>query len=356
MGFPELPPSMLACQLLKFHEPYAIHHIPVPSRLDPYDILIKVAVTAFCHTDAMVSANLMKDTQLPITASHEGCGTVVAVGSSVHSFHVGDRVLAGIPRNRCGTCADCTSPQEQYCENRTGGIGMQVDGAFAEYLVADSRNGCQLPDNLDFVNAAPLACAGITAWRGLLEAELSKGQVLGIVGSGGGLGHLLIEFAKAQGLIVVGVDVRDEGLQLSQEAGASLVLDAREGTEAVTRKIMEFTGGVRAAATINLSEAKTAAGLACSITAKHGRMIQIAQPNEICIPYREIIFRDIHVSGSLTSSRKQMQDMVEFVAKHRILVKTNVYHGLNNIPMLVADFHGGKMKGKGVVVVDATQL
>jgi propanol-preferring alcohol dehydrogenase len=154
---------------------------------------------------------------------------------------------------------------------------VQVGGAFAEYLLADSRNSCILLNSIDFVSAAPLACAGITVWRGLLEAKLSKGQTLGIVGSGGGLSHLLIAFAKAHGLKVVGVDARDEGLQLLREAGADTVLDAREGIETVVKKIQNVTGGIGAAATINLSEAKSAAGLACSMTAKHGHMIQIAQ-------------------------------------------------------------------------------
>lgn len=154
---------------------------------------------------------------------------------------------------------------------------MQVGGAFAEYLLADSRNSCILLNSIDFVSAAPLACAGITVWRGLLEAKLSKGQTLGIVGSGGGLSHLLIAFAKAHGLKVVGVDARDEGLQLLREAGADTVLDAREGIETVVKKIQNVTGGIGAAATINLSEAKCAAGLACSMTAKHSHMIQIAQ-------------------------------------------------------------------------------
>jgi propanol-preferring alcohol dehydrogenase len=195
----------------------------------------------------------MQGTKLPITASHEGCGTVIAVGRLAQNFQVGHRVLAAIHRNR-GLCADCTSTNEQYCELSGGGIGVQVGGAFAEYLLADIRNSCVLLDSIDFVSAAPLACAGITVWRGLLEAKLSKGQTIDIGGSGGSLGHLLIAFAKARGLKVVGGDARDEGLQLSREAGTDTVLDTREGIETVVKKIQNVTRGIGAAATINLSE------------------------------------------------------------------------------------------------------
>lgn len=352
-----------------------VHEIPVPSTLGPHDLLLKVAAASLCHTDSMVSANLMAGTKLPITASHEGCGTVVAIGSEVKDFKVGHRVLAGTPRNRCGKCDDCRSPNEQYCVNRSGGIGLQVDGAFAEYLVADSRSAALLPDSLDFVSAAPLACAGITAWGALQHANLLQGQWIGIVGSGGGVGHLAIEFARAQGLQVVGIDAQDKGLKLSQDAGADIVLDARDGADSVVQKVQEVTSGIGVAATINLSDAPSAAGLACSITARHGNMIQVAQvrinisafywkytnlslpqPKDICIPYREIIFRNIHVSGSLTGSREQMKDMLKFVAEHHIPVKTNNYYGLKEIPKLLEDSHRGKLQGKGVVVVDSTQI
>lgn len=225
----------------------------------------------------MVQSGFMAGTKLPITASHEGTGKVIAVGSAVEDFKLGDRALAGIPRNRCGQCDDCNGADTQYCHHREGGLGLQVDGAFAEYVLVDSRDASVLPDNLDFVSAAPLACAGITVWRGLQQTELVKGQWIGIIGSGGGLGHLAIGFAKAQGFRVIGIDARDEGLALSKHAGADLALDARQSADAVVEKVHKATHGKGMAAAINLSEASSAAGLACAITPKHGRMVQIAQ-------------------------------------------------------------------------------
>lgn len=70
---------------------------------------------------------------------------------------------------------------------------MTKDGNFAEYGVVDARECCNLPDNVSFQSAAPLACAGITVWGGLVRAELKAGETIAIVGAGGGLGHLGIQ-------------------------------------------------------------------------------------------------------------------------------------------------------------------
>lgn len=119
-------------------------------------MLVRVAVASFCHTDGMVTAGIFK-TALPCTASHEGAGTVAALGSSVTEFHIGDRVLCGLTYGRCGTCADCTGPEEgtQYCKKIGGTLGLSLDGNFAEYVVIDAREASLLPENLSFQSAAP---------------------------------------------------------------------------------------------------------------------------------------------------------------------------------------------------------
>ena len=123
-----------------------------------------------------------------------------------------------------------------------------------------------------------------------MEARLKKGQWLGLVGSGGGLGHLGIQFAKAMGLKVVGIDARDEGLELTRQTGADVAIDARKGVEMVIEEVKKVTGGEGCPATVNISDGKTAAALACAITMMHGRMIQIAQVGSMnlrCISERK---------------------------------------------------------------------
>lgn len=79
---------------------------------------------------------------------------------------------------------------------------------FAEYVVVDAREANLLPGNLSFQSAAPLACAGTTIWSGIVRAELKPGEWLAIVDAGGGLGHLGVQMAKAQGLNVIGIDTQ----------------------------------------------------------------------------------------------------------------------------------------------------
>jgi propanol-preferring alcohol dehydrogenase len=79
-----------------------------------------------------------------------------------------------------------------------------------------------LPDNVSFKTAAPLACAGVTVWGGLVGAGLQAGETVAIVGGGDGLGHLGVQFAKALSLHVIAIDARDEALSLGKECGAIL--------------------------------------------------------------------------------------------------------------------------------------
>ncbi|KAF9871499.1 alcohol dehydrogenase GroES-like domain-containing protein [Colletotrichum karsti] len=351
----DIPKTMRAIQVVEFNKPYQITTVPVPTDPGPHDILVKVAVASYCHTDSLFHAGALP-LPLPITASHEGSGTVVAIGSAVDNFRQGDRVMCGVPLGFCGECAECTGPENftHYCTNQKGILGMQVDGCFAEYVRADARSSVRIPDSITLLSAAPLACAGRTAWRGVQQAGLEEGQWLAIVGSGGGLGHLGIQMAKALGLRVIGIEARDEGLQLSRKYGADVVLDARKGNAGVVAELQEATGGVLADATINLAD--SAAGLACAVTKMHGTMHQLAQPAEVKIPFMELMLRDITVRGSLTCSKGETEAMAEHIAKHGIRLENNVYRGLDEIFNAVELVHSGTISGKAVIIIDEEQL
>ncbi|KAI1740607.1 GroES-like protein [Xylaria scruposa] len=355
MSTTPLPAEMRALQVTKFNAPYELRSIPVP-KPGPHDLLVKVAVASYCHTDGMVAAGIFKS-QLPQTASHEGSGTVVAIGDSVSSFAIGDRVMCGIPLHPCGECEDCTSSIEgrrQYCTRITGHIGVTTQGCAADYVIADARTTTKLPDSVTFLSAAPLACAGRTVYRAVKQTELEPGQWVAIVGSGGGLGHLGIQFARAVGLKVIAIDARDEGLALSKDYGADVVVDARRAKEDVVKEVQSVTGGKGADCAIVLADHTEA--LAAAITRMHGTIIQVAQPDNISIPFAEIVFRDIRIKGTLVSSPGESEEMMRCIAEHGIKVRTNPFQGLDKIEELLSTVESGKLRGKAVLVVDPEQI
>jgi len=356
---PEIPKQMKAVQVVEFNKPYQINTVDVPSPPTPNDILVKVAVAGYCHTEQLVAEGVFKS-KLPITASHEGSGTIVSVGSSVKDFAPGDRVMVGIMTHACGKCRSCQlgKDMKHYCQHSDAMTGVTRDGCFAEYVWADASECQKIPDGVTFETAAPMACAGRTAYRAVAQAKLKPGQTIGIVGAGGALGHLGIQFAKkVWELKVVGVDARDPGLDLARKTGADLVVDAREDQEKLVKQVMDFTGESEGCdATVNFSDAGSAAATACAITKMHARMIQVAQPENVSVPFAELIFRDIRIEGSLLCPAGQSQEMLNDVAKHGISVATNPSHGLDNVKEAADRAHGGKMSGKAIVIVDQEQI
>lgn len=82
-----------------------------------------------------------------------------------------------------------------------------------------------IPDGLDFTEAAPILCAGVTTYKGLKETDTKPGDWVVIVGVGG-LGHVAVQDAHAMGLHVAAVDVSDEKLDLAKSLGAELTVNA----------------------------------------------------------------------------------------------------------------------------------
>ncbi|KAI1101185.1 GroES-like protein [Jackrogersella minutella] len=365
---PTIPDLMRAMQQTRSttpSTPYTQTTVAVPA-VSLQDLLVKVAAASYCHTDGMVAAGVFA-TALPHTASHEGAGTVVRVGphAAAARFAVGDRVMCGIPLHPCGACADCAGGEggeggPQYCARVDGHVGVHLDGCLAEYVRVDARFSTRLPDGLSLTEAAPLACAGRTAWRGVRVAGVPAGAWLLILGSGGGLGHLAVQFAKALGARVIGVDARDAGLELSREVGADVVLDAREGTAAVVGEVRRVTGGGVHAAIV-LSDAPGATALAAAATRMHGTVVQIAQPETVEVPFQDIVFRDVRIRGSLLCSPEESRDMVDFMAglKERgrgIRVVTTVFEGMEMLGEVLLRVKMGEVRGKAVIVVDRKQV
>ena len=80
------------------------------------------------------------------------------------------------------------------------------------------------------------------------------------------------------------------------------------------------------------------------------------QPADVTVPFHELVFRDVRIRGSLLCSQLEAESMLAAVAAHKISIKTNPFFGLREVPKLVDLARGGKMQGKGVVIVDEAEM
>jgi propanol-preferring alcohol dehydrogenase len=158
-------------------------------------VLIAVHACAVCRTDLHVIDGDLADPKLPLVPGHQVVGTVAAVGEGVTRFATGDRV--GVPWLgwTCGDCRYCRSGRENLCE-RARFTGYQIDGGYAEYVVADQRFCFPIPDDYPDLQAAPLLCAGLIGYRALKLA--GEGERLGLYGFGQSA-HIVIQVARHQG-------------------------------------------------------------------------------------------------------------------------------------------------------------
>jgi len=170
-----------------------------------HDVLIDVLYAGICHSDVHTVRGDWGTPAFPCVPGHEIVGRVLAVGSKVTKFTVGEMAGVGCMVDSCGTCENCLADREQICLNGTtftynapdkvsGGSTM---GGYSEKIVVSERFAIRIPPGMDLASAAPILCAGITTFSPIRHWKVSPGQRVGVVGLGG-LGHMAVKLAVAQ--------------------------------------------------------------------------------------------------------------------------------------------------------------
>jgi D-arabinose 1-dehydrogenase-like Zn-dependent alcohol dehydrogenase len=373
-----IPDSMQAQFLEEYKTPYKLRSLPLPTPSTPHDILIKVDAASYCHTDFVLAEGQMPG--LPKLFPHIGChefaGTVIshyrAPSLEAQEFKIGARVgVPGRAFHACGDCFECkhARPQDPVAEDNDGysvhcvdaeNNGLSKDGGFAEYAIVDARQLASIPEDMTAIQAAPLMCAGITIFAALKRCGLREGDRVGILGAGGGLGHLGLQYAVHMGYKVLGVEAADTPLNLAQIIASSLaprplIVDARdEDAASVVQKLgvedrKTHLGEMGLDAIIVLPESQTAFDYGMTLLKTHGTCVVVSFPEKgFHISARDVVFRDIKIIGSLVGSNRVLREMLQFSAKHNVRASTKTY-ALEKLNELVEEYHRG---GGGKLVVD----
>ena len=200
--------------------------VPVPE-IGPRDVLIKVKKSAICGTDVHIwnwDEWSAKTVPVGLTTGHEFCGEIIELGSAVTDYKIGDRVSAE-GHVTCGTCRNCRAGDGHLCRN-TLGVGVQINGSFAEYVAIPAQNIVPIPDDIDDEIAAifdPFGNAVHTA----LSFDLVGEDVL-VTGAGpiGIMGALVAQKVGARKVVIT--DIQDTRLELARKMGVQTAVNVAE--------------------------------------------------------------------------------------------------------------------------------
>jgi len=335
--------TMKAAVVRKFGDPLAIEEVEVP-RPGRGEVLVKVAASGVCHTDLHAAhGDWPVKPEPPFIPGHEGVGHVAAVGDGVEHVKEGDRV--GVPwlYSACGHCEHCLGGWETLCESQQN-TGYSVNGGFAQYTLADAGFVGRLPDNIGFVEIAPILCAGVTVYKGLKMTDTRPGQWV-VVSGIGGLGHMAVQYAKAMGLNVAAVDVDDSKLELAKRLGASVVVNARK--EDPVAAIKRDIGGAHGALVTAVSPKafEQAQGMV-----RRGGTIALngLPPGDFPLPIFDTVLNGITVRGSIVGTRQDLQEALDFAGEGKVKATVST-DKLENINEIFGRMIEGKIDGRVVL-------
>src|SRR3954465_13339366 len=150
----------------------------------PGHVRIAVAACGVCGTDHGFVAGGFPNMTWPVTLGHEMAGTIAELGEGVEGFAVGDRVAVGWFGGNCNRCIPCRKGKFMQCEN--GEVpSWHYPGGYAESVTAPAPALARIPDELSFVEAAPMGCAGVTTYHALRTTKAVAGDRVAVLGIGG---------------------------------------------------------------------------------------------------------------------------------------------------------------------------
>ena len=341
---------MKAARLHSFDEDHLhIDEIPEPNITGPHDVIVRIGAAGLCRTDLHIIEGIWRETvepELPYTLGHENAGWVEEIGDAVSSVAVGDTVICH-PVRTCGVCLGCRRGEDMYCDNDAF-PGLTTDGGFANYLHTNERACIKLAEGLEPVDVAPLADAGITAYRAAKKAarRLTPGMSCAVIGVGG-LGHIAVQSLRALcGADIIAVDKSDAALELARELDVDHVVKADEN---VVERVKEVTGGKGVDAVIDFVAEHGTEKQGPNMLVQGGVYYVVGYGGQVEIPTLQIIFSEIEVVGNLVGSYIELVELMELAARGRVKLTGREYP-LDDINQAIDDLTAVDIRGRGVIV------
>ena len=311
--------------------------IPVPGK---GEVLIRVEACGVCRTDLHIVDGELPFPDHAVVPGHEVVGRIVAVGEGI-TLQEGRRV--GVPWLgwTCGSCDACRSGHENLCEQARF-TGYQIDGGYAEYVVADARYVFLIPPWYSDVEAAPLLCAGLIGYRAYAMAQrLVAGPCkrIGLYGFGAAA-HLITQVARHQGNEIYAFTRAGDSLaqELARSLGAEWVGDSdTEPPLALDAAILFAPVGPLVPAA--LRAIRPAGVVVCA---------GIHMSDIPSFPY-ELLWRERKLVSVANLTRADGEAFLKIAAEHKLNVTAHCYP-LDQANKALADLRAGRFSGAAVLL------
>ena len=320
-----MPEKMRAMVLSKLgpveSNPLKLTEIDRHEIANPKEVLVKIEACGVCHSQLHSIEGDWKDIGIPPTLptvpGHEVVGKIVEIGDDVTKFKVGERVGITPLLGSCLDCQYCNEGKEYLCENMDV-TGESLKGGYTEYITVSEEFATKVPDTMKPEYAAPLFCAGITAYKAVKAAEPKKNKKIAVFGIGG-VGHMAIQFAKIEGCEVSGVSRKEKHLEVAKKLGADNVFVYSSNQKQFLQDVNEEYGLFDAAIVFAPVEQVTDTAIK---SIKKGGIVVVATVGNIP---NFLAFEEKTVRGTLIGSRKDMEDVIKISDEHKLKVVTESF-------------------------------
>ena len=285
------------------------------------EVLIKIEACGVCHSQLHSIEGDWKEIGLPPTLptvpGHEIVGRIEKTGDGVVKFKIGDKVGITPLMGSCLNCQYCDEGKEYLCENMEV-TGESLKGGYSEYITVSEDFVTRVPENMSSDYAAPLFCAGITAYKAVKAAEPERNKKIAIFGIGG-VGHMAIQFSKVEGCEVTGVSRKEKHLDVAKKLGADNTFVYLSDQEKFLNKLNDEYGLFDAAIVFAPVDEVTDTAIK---SVKKGGTVVIATVGKIP---NFLAFEEKTIRGTLIGSRKDMERVIEISEKNNFQVVTETF-------------------------------
>ncbi|MDH3259816.1 MAG: alcohol dehydrogenase catalytic domain-containing protein [Acidimicrobiia bacterium] len=309
----------------------------------PGEVRVKLAASALNHLDIWSSLGLPKP-HLPHVAGADGAGVIDAIGEGVSSVNPGQEVVVN-PSVGCGTCPACLRGDTPLCSTYQI-LGEHRWGTLAEYVVVPERNVLPKPDQLGWEEAAAYGLVTGTAYRMLRRARLSSGDVLLVVGVGGGVSSAGLALGKTMGATVYVTSTNTDKICRAIQLGAtggfnSTNLFAKDLKQEIGRGADVVLENVGPATWEQSVRSLEPGGRLVTCGSTSGTKVEITVPH--------LFFKQLEILGSTMFDYAEFAAVTNLIGSGRVPVVIDKIFDFGDLPAALARLEAGQQLGKIVL-------